>query len=87
MNEKLKERLNKILPRIESEEFLEGRGLGNEVSFYIFDYPPEEELTLYRGKNKRFYSMNCLSLTVICAFSKSTQVAGNKRFANCVGSG
>jgi hypothetical protein len=44
MNEKLKERLNKILPRIESNEFLEGRGLGNEISFYIFDYPPEEEL-------------------------------------------
>jgi hypothetical protein len=44
MNEKLKERLNKILPRIESKEFLEGSGLGNEISFYIFDYPPEEEL-------------------------------------------
>lgn len=44
MNEKLKERLNKILPRISSLEFLEGRGLGNEISFYIFDYPPEDEL-------------------------------------------
>lgn len=44
MNEKLTERLNKILPRIESKEFLEGSGLGNEISFYIFDYPPEEEL-------------------------------------------
>jgi hypothetical protein len=44
MNEKLKERLNKILPRIESKEFLEGRGLGNEIGFYIFDYPPEEEV-------------------------------------------
>lgn len=44
MNEKLKERLNNILPRIESQDFLENKGLGNEISFYIFDYPPKEEL-------------------------------------------
>ena len=46
MNEQLKERLNKILPRLESKEFLEGSGLGNEIGFYIFDYPPEEELAV-----------------------------------------
>ncbi len=44
MNELLKERLNKILPRLESKEFLENSGLGNEIGFYIFDYPPESEL-------------------------------------------
>ncbi len=44
MNETLKERLNKIIPRITSKEFLEGGGLGNEIGFFIFDYPPEEEL-------------------------------------------
>ena len=37
------ERLNQILPRITSEDFLTGRGLGNEIAFFIFDYPPEEE--------------------------------------------
>ena len=37
-------RLNKILPKITSDEFLAGRGLGNEVAFHIFDYPPEREL-------------------------------------------
>jgi hypothetical protein len=40
----LTERLNKILPRIASEEFLVRRGLGNEIPFFIFDYPPEHEL-------------------------------------------
>jgi hypothetical protein len=40
----LSERLNKILPRIVSDEFLSGSGIGNEVAFYIFDYPPEDEL-------------------------------------------
>ena len=40
----LSERLNKILPRIISDEFLSGSGIGNEVAFYIFDYPAEDEL-------------------------------------------
>ena len=40
----LNERLNKILPRVISDGFLSGSGIGNEVAFYIFDYPPEDEL-------------------------------------------
>lgn len=40
----LGERLNKILPRITSDNFLSGSGIGNEIAFYIFDYPPEDEL-------------------------------------------
>ena len=39
-----KTRLNKITDRITSEEFLDNEGLGNEIGFYIFDYPPEKEL-------------------------------------------
>ncbi|MDB9704045.1 DUF1788 domain-containing protein, partial [Rhodospirillales bacterium] len=42
----LNERLNKILGRVTSNEFLSGRGLGNEIPFYAFDYPPEDELTV-----------------------------------------
>ncbi len=38
------ERLNAILPRIISDEFLTGSGIGNEIAFHIFDYPPEQEL-------------------------------------------
>lgn len=38
------ERLNQILPRITSDEFLSSKGLGNEIGFWIFDYPPEREL-------------------------------------------
>lgn len=41
---KTKENLEKILPKIKTKEFLENRGLGNELGFYIFDYPPEDEL-------------------------------------------
>jgi hypothetical protein len=44
MSDALNERLNKILPRITSDDFLSGHGIGNEIAFYIFDYPPEGEL-------------------------------------------
>jgi hypothetical protein len=44
MTTDFEKRLNQILPRITSEDFLSGRGLGNEIAFFIFDYPPEEEL-------------------------------------------
>jgi hypothetical protein len=40
----LDERLNKVVDRLIEEDFLLGRGLGNEIGFYIFDYPPEREL-------------------------------------------
>ena len=37
-------RLNQILPRLTSPELLTNTGLGNEIGFYIFDYPAESEL-------------------------------------------
>ena len=40
------ERLNAILPRITEGNFLQKKGLGNEIPFYVFDYPPEEELRM-----------------------------------------
>ena len=44
MSDVLDERLNQILPKITTDEFLSGSGIGNEIAFYIFDYPPEDEL-------------------------------------------
>lgn len=44
MSDGLNERLNKILPRVIADDFLSGRGIGNEIAFYIFDYPPEQEV-------------------------------------------
>jgi hypothetical protein len=43
MTTDFEDRLNQILPKIMSDDFLGGRGLGNEIAFFIFDYPPEEE--------------------------------------------
>ncbi len=39
----LQERLNLILPRITSADFLHNKGFGNEIGFHIFDYPAEQE--------------------------------------------
>jgi hypothetical protein len=44
MSSTLAERLNQLIPRLTSEEFLKGKGIGNEIAFHIFDYPPEDEL-------------------------------------------
>ena len=40
----LKSRMDRILDRITSDDLLNNTGLGNEIGFYIFDYPPEYEI-------------------------------------------
>ena len=46
MSDRLTERLNAILPKITSPDFLSGQGIGNEIPFYVFDYPAEDELQI-----------------------------------------
>ncbi|MFQ7521932.1 MAG: DUF1788 domain-containing protein [Terrisporobacter sp.] len=38
------ERLSKIKETITNSSFKEGKGLGNEIGFYIFDYEPKYEM-------------------------------------------
>lgn len=40
----LQQRLEQIIPRIKSDGFFEGRQLGNELNFHIFDYDPKDEM-------------------------------------------
>lgn len=58
----LEKRLNQILPRITSRDFLDSKGLGNEIGFWIFDYPPEREMDV----------RDFLSSTVVPALSKQS---------------
>lgn len=44
MSDNFTDRLNAILPKITSNDFISCKGLGNEIAFYIFDYPPDQEL-------------------------------------------
>ncbi len=40
----LEEKLDKAEAMIKKPSFRQNKGLGNEVGYYIFDYPPEQEL-------------------------------------------
>jgi hypothetical protein len=44
MNEALQQRLNKIPDTVLSDDFLNKKGLGGDLCFWIFDYAPEYEL-------------------------------------------
>ncbi len=43
---KIEERIDKLNEKLQEPRFLKMKGLGNEVPFYIFDYPPEKELLI-----------------------------------------
>ena len=46
MSKNFNERLNQILPKLTSKDVLENYGSGGEIGFWIFDYPPEEEVAM-----------------------------------------
>ncbi|MBO1513527.1 DUF1788 domain-containing protein [Metabacillus bambusae] len=78
----LNNRLDKIIPKIKEDKFLEGRGLGNEISFYVFDYEPEHELFVrdyvkhikkefnYEGSNRKIIEFDLYKMMVEIAKEK-----------------
>lgn len=46
MSDNFRERLNRILPRLTSAKFLANEGQGNEIGFWVFDYPAEREMEM-----------------------------------------
>lgn len=40
----IEERLDRLEEKIQSEDFRNNTGLGNEVGYYVFDYDPSQEL-------------------------------------------
>jgi hypothetical protein len=54
---RVEERLSQAEKMIWSSEFRAGKGLGNEVNYYVFDYPPQDELTV-RDTVKTWQSRN-----------------------------
>ena len=42
----INKRLDLIKPKILDKYFRKGRGLGNEINFWIFDYAPEDEMAV-----------------------------------------
>lgn len=46
MTLQFEDRLNHILPRLTSPDVLRNQGAGGEIGFWIFDYPPEQEMAM-----------------------------------------
>jgi len=46
MTDDFRTRLNRIMGRITSDDFLANNGLGNEIGFWIFDYSPDHEMEM-----------------------------------------
>ncbi len=57
----IKERLDSLRKRIQTSDFLEGKGLSNEVNIHIFCYDPSEEMTV-----RHFVSQLVLDQTLAC---------------------
>ena len=55
MNE-LDRRLNKLPEKLTSKKLLQNKGLGNDLGFYIFDYPAEKEIYVRKSLSE------CLSI-------------------------
>lgn len=57
----LRERLDRLRERIQAPDFLEGRGLSNEVNIQIFCYDPKDELAVrhFVEKITADQSMSC----------------------------
>ena len=43
----IEQRLDQVEIIIKKPSFRQNKGLGNEVGYYIFDYPSEKELLVY----------------------------------------
>ena len=59
--DKLNERLDSLKNLIQSPDFLEGKGLSNEVNIRIFCYDPREEMTV-----RHFIKQICEDKTIGC---------------------
>ena len=70
----LQGRLDLILERIEGPKFLKNDGLGNEIGFWVFDYPAKYELVVrdqinhitdkLRKRNYRFVHLNIFEVLI-----------------------
>lgn len=75
-------RLDKVIDKIKEDKFIDGRGLGNEISFYVFDYEPSDELIVrdriidfkkefsYEGSNRRIIEFDLYKMLLEIAKEK-----------------
>lgn len=64
----IQDRLNKLFEEIQKEDFLQMRGLGNEVPYFIFDYNPKDELVV-RQSVRYFMKRATISIKEVNLFN------------------
>ena len=69
-------KLSKIIPKMSEQKFIDGRGLGNEISFYVFDYDARDELLVrdyvklikkkfgHEGSNRRIIEIDLYKMLI-----------------------
>ena len=81
---KIEERFDILKQKINSPKFRENRGLGNEVGYYIFDYPAEKELYV-REQVDRMYKQSASSsdeykIVVFDLYDIMIEILENKKY-------
>jgi len=64
MTSNTQERLNKIKDKVKDPDFLACKNLGGDISYHIFDYPPEDELDVREGLKLTLSSLQKSGVTV-----------------------
>lgn len=62
---RLEGRLELLKQKVQEEDFLNAKGLGNEIPFWIFDYPPEKELLVRETIDKITATLKKRSVNVL----------------------
>ena len=80
----IEERFDLLKQKINSPKFRENRGLGNEVCYYIFDYPAEKELYV-REQVDRMYKQSVSSsdeykIIVFDLYDIMIEILDNKKY-------
>lgn len=77
---KLEKRLELLKEKVQEDDFLNARGLGNEIPFWIFDYPPEKELLVRETVVKLTQNLkkNSINVLVIDLYEMCLDLLENK---------
>jgi len=77
---KIEKRLELLKEKVMEDDFLNARGLGNEIPFWIFDYPPEKELLVRETVEKltQNLSKNSINVIVIDLYDMCLELLDNK---------
>ena len=67
----IKERLDKVRALIQESEFLEGKGLSNEVNIRIFCYEPENEMVVRHFVNQLETDQSLECNLIVCNLYKT----------------